>query len=231
MRIARRRHGVVPMRFDGLHAGGDSVPGRADRSDVYEGREQLSLRCLDEDVHRARVVRRGVPRGGMRPHVQQHMHPRTSDLRCRGPRDVHAGDERLLGLWRGRRVRSSPGLHRCCRLGFVQVQDRSGLHHGGERLRERVHPGELRAGRAGVLLRSDVVGMHKWSVQCRSVLHERVHGRGQRLLDDQQHSVVHGRSQRVHGGDPVGLRLGARLRTIWIAGVRRPQLGGVAGGR
>lgn len=118
----------------------------------------------------------------MRADVHERLHSGANDLRRGRPRDVHAGKQRLLGLRFGRRMRNPPDLHWNGRLGGLRVQQRPGVQLRGKRMRQPFDLGNLREGRAGMLLPVDGTdGVHQRRLQRRRLLHQRVHERDQRV--------------------------------------------------
>ncbi len=121
-----------------------------------------------------------------------------------GRRDVRV--ERPVGDGGGARRASE--LHDKRWGGGVHLQRRRDLHGLGERVRDDVHLGDLRDGRAGVLLRVSIDAVQQRRMQCRSVLHQRVHDRSRSVRDGRARDVRDA-IQRVHrlgncGGVPGG---------------------------
>ena len=106
-------------------------------------------------------------------------------------------------------MRRAPKLHDKRRAGRVHVQREFDVHGRGERVSDDVHLGDLREGRAGVLLRIGFNDLRQRRVQRWSLLHQRVHDPGRSVRDGRARDVrdaiqrVHrmGKSGGVRGGD------------------------------
>lgn len=129
-------------------------------------------------------------------------------MRRGGTRDVHPGHQRLLGLRAGGGLRRAPKLRDKRRGRGVHVQRECDVHGGGERVRDGIHFGDLRDGRARVPLRVGIDAVHEWRMQRRRLLRQPVHDRNGSVRDGRARDV-HDAVQRVRrmgkcGGMPGG---------------------------
>jgi hypothetical protein len=128
--------------------------------------------------------------------------------------------------------RGAPKLHGALRVGFVHVQRRFELHGGGGRVSHDVDIGDVREGRAGVLLRVSIDAVHQRCVQRGSVLHERVHKRSQTVCDgrggDMRHAIEWVHRMGSRGGlsrDGTDVQRGRKLRNVDGAELRSERGG------
>jgi hypothetical protein len=129
---------VVPMQSYRVHAGGNRVPGRADGHDMRGGRERLPLRRVDDDMHRARVVRRRVAEGGL---LHQRVHGRNESVRDGRRRDVRDAIQWMHGM--GKCDAMPRGDAELQRRGVRHAAELPGQRHGYDELwgeqRELLH--------------------------------------------------------------------------------------------
>jgi hypothetical protein len=198
---------VYVQRVNGLHRDRNRVRRDRDRRDVRHGRERLFLRRIDASLRVSGVVRGKRAERAVRSHVYEYLQPRARVMRHGGSRDVHSGHQRLLDLRAPGGVRRAPKLHDKRWGDRVRVQRECDVRGRGECVRDDVHLGDLRAGRAGVLLRVNIDDVPQRGMQRRSVLHQRVHDRSRPVRDGARD--VRDAKQRVHrmgesGGLPGG---------------------------
>ena len=114
----------------------------------------------------------------------------------------------------------------------LHLRDRSGMRLGGTDLLVFVTARQLRAGRQWMLLFRVLFDVHQRRLQRRGrrglVLHQRLHRR-RHLRDEHQRSDLRVGKQRLRGRGDVVLHVRPGLRTARGRGLRRSQLGGVAG--
>ena len=199
---------VHVQRVNRVHRNRDRVRWDRDRRDVRQGRERLFLRRIDANMRVSAVVRGVRAEREVRAYLHQCLHARADALRHGGSRDVHPGHQRLLGLRAGGGLRRTPELHDKRRGGGVHVQREFDVHGRREGVRDNVHLGDLREGRARVHLRVSIDAFHQWRMQRRSVLHQPVHDRSGSVRDGRARDVRDA-AQRVRrmgkcGGVPGG---------------------------
>ena len=133
------------------------MSGRPDAGNLRGRRERLRVRRLDlEMLHPAVVFGNGAGRSVLAD-VYEQLHVGPDRVRVGGSCEVHAGEQRLLGVRDARGVRVTSDVHGRGGVVGVHVQHRSGVQRRGQGVHERVGAGDVRRRFAGVLLRVHVV--------------------------------------------------------------------------
>ena len=207
-----KRHRVVHVLRECMHAGGDDLSGHADCRDLREECGRLLLRRLHLVVHESADLLRDVAQRRMLAHVHQQLHAGADDVRGWQVGYLHPRGQWVLGVWRtGCLYRGAPELYRRGRVGGMHVQYGSDLFELGWNLRELQHADDVRAGPPRVLLRGIKLTLRRapklrgsggdggvW-LQCRSGLQRR--GYSVRELEHAR-NVLEGRPElRIRIGD------------------------------